>query len=152
MQAQLQMSSEEALQLLFDETPEGLAIARKLFDWIIQILPYRCGMKKGNNRISFLIGNYRPIAIKRSANGKVRLDMGFMYKLPGYFYKTSEVWKTIPDTEEGYTIVESFPLQLKPTEIANFLRLCEEIRKVAPKSRKHICNIRANWSEDKPFP
>lgn len=56
----------------------------KVFDWLKTLLPYRCGVRLGNNRLSFLIGNYRPAAIKRRDND-LRLEMGFADKLPKIF-------------------------------------------------------------------
>lgn len=58
------ISEEEALSHLFRNNPRSFYIARSLYDWLKEVLPFRCGVRLGKDRISFLIGNYRPAAIK----------------------------------------------------------------------------------------
>lgn len=152
LQADETILEEEALFNLFGAHARSLEVATNLYNWLKTLLPFRCGVRMGKDRISFLIGNYRPAAIKKH-KGKVRLDMGFVNKLPEGFKKASEVWKSIPSAIEGYTVIESeenLTLLLNDADlIRNFTNACRQMLEVAPKSRRHLCNVLATWPEGK---
>lgn len=92
------MSLEAALDRLFGSIPEQRAAAAGLFEWLRDTIPFRCGIRLGKNRLTFLVGNYRPAAIKREGN-RLRVDMGFANEIPKAFSLASLVWKTIPGTQ-----------------------------------------------------
>ena len=102
----------------------------------------------GKDRISLLIGNYRLAAIKKKKD-KVHLEMGFVNNLPESFKPTGFIWRSIPNTIEGYTTVEKIPFSLPGVDLKNFIKACNEMLEVAPKSRRHICNVTAIWSNRK---
>lgn len=139
------VQEEEALKSIFGD---NYIIATTLYNWLKEILPFRCGVRMGKDRITFLIGNYRPAALKYRRKG-VRLDMVFTDRLPKGFKETGYVWESVPNTIEGYAIVQNVPLLLTKEDITNFVKTCNKALKVAPKSRKHECNILATWPSGK---
>ena len=86
------IAEEDALYSLFQDN-EILFLARNVFEWLKEVLPYRCGVRLGDKRLSFLIGNYRPAALKKY-HKELRLDMGFKGKLPDGWRSTfSDNWQ-----------------------------------------------------------
>lgn len=81
-QAENQIHVDAALDRLFARTPYR-ELAEEVFKWLTEQIPFRCGVRLGKERMSFLLGNYRPAAIKRSG-GMVRVDMGFAERLPRF--------------------------------------------------------------------
>ncbi|NPV52190.1 MAG: hypothetical protein HPY71_01550 [Firmicutes bacterium] len=148
-EAQHQVTLSEALDFLFGST-QYRQLAVEAFLWLQKLIPYRCGVRWGKDRITFLVGNYRPAAIKRDA-GKLRIDMGFAGEIPDAFKVASDVWKTI-DAREGYVIVERMPLPLSNVDEHSFVVACERMREVAPKTRLWECNVAVEWPKDKPLP
>ena len=144
LQSPNSIQEEEALKSTFGDSYINLHIATTLYKWLKEMLPFRCGVRMGKDRITFLMGNYRPAAIK-CRKGGVRLDMVFAGRLPEGFKKASDVWQSVPNTIEGYTIVEDAPPLLTEEDVANFVKACNQMREVAPKSRRHECNVLATW-------
>jgi len=139
---------EEALIRRFGDSPINLHIVTSIYNWLKETLPFRCGVRLGKDRITFLVGNYRPAAIKKQG-GKVRLDMVFANRLPEGFRVASYVWRSVPNTIEGYTLVEEGIPPVTEEDKKNFVKACERMREVAPKSRRHVCNVLAAWPEEK---
>ena len=133
LQSPNSIQEEEALKSTFGDSYINLHIATTLYKWLKEMLPFRCGVRMGKDRITFLMGNYRPAAIK-CRKGGVRLDMVFAGRLPEGFKKASDVWQSVPNTIEGYTIVEDAPPPLTEEDVANFVKACNEMREVAPKA------------------
>lgn len=148
-QTEPQKALDVALDCVFARTPYR-GLAEEVFNWLKEQIPYRCGVRFGKGRITFLVGNYRPAAIKRDKGG-VRVDMGFAGRLPDAFKVASDVWKTI-DAEEGYVVVQQMPLPLSSADVDRFVLACERMRKAAPKTRTHCCNVIVDWPDSKPFP
>lgn len=144
------LTEEEALATVFGSNPALLTVARGLYDWLKEILPFRCGVKMGKDRISFLIGNYRPAALKRRGKA-VRLEMGFTRRLPEVFEPTGFVWRTVPDAVEGHIVVNTVNprVALSEEHLKNFVEACWRMREAASKSRLHECNVSTIWPEDK---
>lgn len=140
------MSLETALDRLIGDVPSQRAVAAEMFEWLKGTIPFRCGVRLGKNRLTFLIGNYRPAAIKRVGN-RLRVDMGFTEKLPEEFSLASSVWNTLPGTKEGFYRVDRLPLPLSRTDIENFVRACYLMKDMAPKTRRHTCNVEVEWPE-----
>ncbi|RJX17622.1 MAG: hypothetical protein C4575_12720 [Desulforudis sp.] len=136
------LSEQEALKILFQDS-ELRVRANRVYDWLKVNLPYRCGVRLGKDRLSFLVGNYRPAAIKKRGNA-VRLEMCFVGALPSAFASTGFRWLTLDDTYEGWVEVRS-SLPLTTEDVDSFRRACERIGEVAPKSRTWMCNVRAEW-------
>jgi len=143
-------SENNAMGTLFDD-PILQQLGIEVLEWIKEYVPCRCGVRLGIDRVSFLLGNYRPAAIKNK-NDVLRLEMAFLSKLPDSFEETSFKWKTIDNIFEGYTVVEKMPLQLNSEDIENFILACKKMIPVAPKSRFWDCNVDIEWPENKPYP
>lgn len=148
IQSSNSIPEEEALTIRFGNSPINLHITTALCNWLKETLPFRCGVRLGKDRITFLLGNYRPAAIKKQA-GKVRLDMIFANSLPEGFSVASGVWRSVPNTIEGYTLVEEDLPPVTEEDKKNFVKACERMREVAPKSKRHECNVLASWPEGK---
>lgn len=148
IQSSNSVQEEEALISKFGDSPINLHIATALYNWLKETLPFRCGVRLGKDRITFLVGNYRPAAIKKQG-GKVRLDMVFANILPEGFKVASDVWRSVPNTIEGHALVEENLPLVTEEDKENFVKACEGMREVAPKSRKHVCNVLAVWPEGK---
>lgn len=140
---------DKALDCVFART-RYRDLAEDVFSWLKERLPYRCGVRLGKGRISFLVGNYRPAAIKRDKAG-VRVDMGFTGGLPGAFKVASDVWKSI-DAEEGYVVVQQMPLPLSSADVDRFVLACRQMRIAALKTGARCCNVIVDWPESKPSP
>lgn len=149
-EAEDQVTLSAALDCLFARTPYR-GLAEEVFNWFKEQIPYRCGVRLGKERITFLVGNYRPAAIKRH-RGMLRVDMGFVGQLPDSFALASDVWGSIDDVKEGYLIVNRMPLPLSSADIGNFVLACERMREAAPKTRMWDCNVAVDWADSKPFP
>jgi hypothetical protein len=146
------IAEEDALYNLFQDN-EILVLARSVYEWLKEILPYRCGVRLGDKRITFLIGNYRPAALKKY-HKELRLDMGFKGRLPEGWKSTSSgnwkgSWHTIDDSSEGWLIVKQWPLNLSHNDVERFIAFCEEIKMPAAKTKKWDCNISSVWQKDK---
>ncbi len=148
IQSSNSIQEEEALISKFGDSPINLHTATTLYKWLKETLPFRCGVRLGKDRITFLVGNYRPAAIKKQ-KGKVRLDMVFANKLPEGFKVASDVWRSVPNTIEGYTLVEEDLPPITEEDKENFVKACNGMLEVAPKSRRHECNVLASWPEGK---
>lgn len=138
----------EALDSLFADTPYR-QLAEEAFDWLQKHIPYRSGVRLGEKRITFLVGNYRPAAIKREA-GKLGLYMVFADTLPTPFtlnYKFRSI-----DVVEGRVITDTLPLPLPCADTERFVVACERMRDNAAQAGPWICNVAANWPENKPWP
>ncbi len=147
-QADILISEDEALMALFGDYPENLRVAASLYDWIKEALPFRCGVRLGKDRITFLVGNYRPAAIKKQG-AKVRLDAVFSNILPEGFAKASEVWRTVDSTIEGFAVLDDKVPFLSEEDIQSFANACRRMQGVAATSRRHECNVLAVWPEGK---
>lgn len=75
--------------------------------------------------------------------------MGFVNNLPENFKPTGYVWRSIPNTIEGYTVVEEPFFSLTEKDLRNFVKACKQMLEVAAKSKKHLCNVPAAWSDRK---
>ncbi len=142
-QAENSLPEEEALSQLFGDDLRSYKIARYLYDWLKRVLPFRCGVRLGKDRITFLVGNYRPAALKKENKGKVRLEMGFVNNLPENFKPTTFVWRSLSNVIEGYIIVADTSFSISEEAQKNFIKACEQMLEVASKSKKHLCNVLA---------
>ena len=97
------MSLNEALDSLFLDTPYR-QLAQEVFHWLQERIPYKSGVRLGKNRITFLIGNYRPAALKIDA-GELVLYMVFAGSPPHSFELTYRFASI--DVNEGRTLIDS---------------------------------------------
>ncbi|UNC91282.1 hypothetical protein [Candidatus Contubernalis alkaliaceticus] len=148
VQSEDTISEDESIRIIFMDNPKNVNTAKILIKWLKIILPFRCGIRMGKERITFLAGNYRPAAIKRQ-KGSVRLDMVFANRLPEGFNVASDVWRSVPNTVEGYILADDDLTSLTEEDIGNFVKACEQMLEVAPKSRRHLCNVSAVWPDEK---
>ncbi len=142
------MSLNEALDSLFLNTPYR-QLAQEVFHWLQERIPYRSGVRLGKNRITFLIGNYRPAALKIDA-GKLGLYMVFAGSPPHSFELTYRFASI--DVNEGRVLIDSLPLPLSDADVESFVLACEKMAQNAAQGGPWVCNVDGNWPEDKPWP
>ena len=153
-QASNPVSLEEAVDSVFPDAMRR-STATQLLRELITILPYRCGVRMGEDRITFLIGGYRPAAILRRYQG-VELCLVFVRGLPVGYWRTHEFDpRRLENTYEG-TIIVVTPGQvissLSREALDSFLCACERMRVAVPKTRRFDCNVEVDWPHDKPWP
>ena len=142
------ISLSEALHSLSLNTPYR-PLAEETFHWLREHIPYRCGVRLGRKRVTFLVGNYRPAALKIDA-GRLGLCMVFAGSLPGSFELTYRFASI--DVNEGRALIDSLPLLLSDADVESFVLACEKMGENAAQGGPWICNVDANWPEDKPWP
>lgn len=140
----------DALDSLFGASP-WRGIADDVFCWLVGHIPYRCGVRLGKGRLTFLIGNYRPAALKKW-NGRLRVDMMFADRLPQGFRVASDAWRSVPGTTEGYIVLNDLPLLLSEEDVVRFIKACNLAKEIAPKSRRWDCNVDVTWPDQTPWP
>jgi len=143
-------SVENALDQVFGGLP-CLLLAHDLFEWVKELLPYRCGVRRGKKRLSFLVGQYRPAAIKRQGKS-LRLDMVFAHRLPPLFSLTDYQLRTVRVLEGAFSPVQQVPLPLSPDDIDRFRTACQMVREAANEASSWTCNVLVKWPYAKPMP
>lgn len=131
----VQLSPEEAVALVFAERDRPLAMS--LLKMLKAAIPFPCGVRVGRGRITFLVGNYRLAALKRSRGG-VRVELPFAGGVPDGFMPTGFAWRSVP-VAEGFRIVRAADGLPLPPEYA---KACHLLREAAPGTRLWECNVR----------
>jgi hypothetical protein len=142
------ISLSEALDSLFLNTPHR-QLAEEIFHWLREHIPYKCGVRLGEERITFLVGNYRPAALTIDAEG-LGLYMVFVGRLPDSFELTYRFASI--DVNEGHALIDSLPLPLSDADLESFVLACEKMGQNAAQGGPWICNVDADWPEHKPWP
>lgn len=142
------ISLSEALDSLFLNTPYR-RLAEETFHWLQEHIPYKCGVRLGERRITFLVGNYRPAALKIDG-GRLGLYMVFVGSLPDSFELTYRFASV--DVNEGRALIDSLPLPLLDVDLERFVSGCEKMAQNAARGGPCVCNVDGDWPENKPWP